>query len=70
MRHNGPLSATEEELRKAGIIYVVEQGKKHYKVKADGLPLIVCSVSALDRLGEANARSLVKRLIRENRARS
>jgi hypothetical protein len=60
------LSATVDELRLAGLAYTVERGRKHIKVKADGLPLIVCSVSCSDRFGEVHARSLVRRLIKQN----
>ena len=59
------LSVTTDELDRAGIIYSVENGKRHFKVKAQGLGLIVCSVSCSDHRGEVKARSLVRRLIRE-----
>lgn len=60
------LNATTDELRYAGIAYIVEQGTKHFKIKADGLPLIICSRSPSDHRSEASARSLVRRLIRQN----
>lgn len=60
------LSVTTDELERAGISYTVERNK-HIKVKADGLPMIVCSFSCSDRLGEVRARSLVRRLIKQNR---
>ena len=60
------LKATIDELKQAGLAYSVEQGSKHFKIKADGLPLIVCSVSCSDHRGELKARSLVRRLIRKN----
>lgn len=60
------LSVTLEELKRAGITYTVENGSKHLKIKANGLPMIVCSVSCSDRLGEFKARSLVRRLIKQN----
>jgi hypothetical protein len=60
------LSATIDELEDARLVYRVERGTKHYKVKADGLPLIVCSVSPSDYRSEVQARCLVRRLIRQN----
>jgi hypothetical protein len=59
------LSVTIEELERAGLAYTVER-IKHYKVKAIGLPLIVCSKSSSDHRSELQARSLVRRLIRQN----
>lgn len=60
------LSVTINELICAKLSYRVEHGGKHIKVKADGLPLIVCSRSPSDRRSEVSARSLVRRLIRQN----
>ena len=60
------LSVTTDELERAGLSYEVTRGK-HFKVKAEGLPIIVCSFSCSDRLGEVRARSLVRRLIKQNR---
>jgi hypothetical protein len=60
------LSVTVDELERAGLAYTAERGKKHIKVKADGLPLIVCSYSCSDRRGEVAARSLVRRLLKQN----
>jgi hypothetical protein len=60
------LKATINELKLAGLDYEVTYGGKHIKVKAEGLPPIVCSQSCSDRLGEVKARSLVRRLIRQN----
>jgi hypothetical protein len=60
------LSVTIEELKRIGLPYQVEHGGKHMKVKAAGLPLIVCSFSCSDHRGEIEARSLVRRLIRQN----
>jgi len=60
------LKTTIAELKAAGLDYQVEHGKKHFKVKANGLPLIVCSVSPSDHRSELQARSLVRRLIRQN----
>jgi hypothetical protein len=59
------LSVTTDELERAGISYTVERGR-HIKVRAEGLPMIVCSFSCSDRLGEVRARSLVRRLIKQN----
>jgi hypothetical protein len=58
------LSVTVNELKCARLRYRVEYGGKHIKVKADGLPLIVCSVTSSDHRSEVQARSLVRRLIR------
>jgi hypothetical protein len=60
------LSVTIEELEQAGIAYTAERGAKHIKVKAEGLPLIVCSYSCSDHRGELEARSLVRRLLKQN----
>jgi hypothetical protein len=60
------LSVTTDELKQAGIPYRIEQGSKHFKVKVNGLPQIVCSRSPSDRRSEIAARSLVRRLIRQN----
>jgi hypothetical protein len=60
------LSVTTDELKQAGLVYTVEHGGKHIKVKANGLPLIVCSVSCSNHRGELQARLLVRRLIRQN----
>jgi hypothetical protein len=57
------LSVTTEELDRAGIEYRIERNK-HFKIKANGLPTIVCSVTTSDRRSEFKARSLVRRLIR------
>jgi hypothetical protein len=60
------LSVTIDELKRIGLPYRVMNGGKHHKIKVEGLPIIVCSVSCSDRLGEVKARSLVRRLIRQN----
>lgn len=60
------LSVTINELERAGLVYTAERGSKHVKVKAEGLPLIVCSYSCSDHRGEVEARSLVRRLLRQN----
>lgn len=60
------LSVTVDELKRAGLAYRVEHGSKHLKVKADGLPMIVCSFTCSDYRGENAARSLVRRLIKQN----
>jgi len=60
------LSVTVDELETAELDYRVERGGKHYKVKARGLPLIVCSVTSSDHRSELQARSLVRRLIKQN----
>ena len=61
------LSVTINELKRAELRYRVEHGGKHIKVKAEGLPLIVCSVSSSDHRSELQARSLVRRLLKQNR---
>lgn len=60
------LSVTVDELKRAGLAYKVEHGSKHVKVKANGLPLIVCSWTCSDHRSEMQARSLVRRLIKQN----
>jgi hypothetical protein len=60
------LSITISTLERAKIPYQVKRAGKHVKVKADGLPLIVCSVSPSDHRSELQARALVRRLIRQN----
>lgn len=60
------LDVTVDELQQAGLAYQVEYGRKHIKIRAEGLPMIVCSLSCSDRRGEVKARSLVRRLIRQN----
>jgi hypothetical protein len=59
-------SVTINELECAEIDYTIKHGGKHIKVKADGLPLIVCSVTSSDHRSELQARALVRRLIRQN----
>jgi hypothetical protein len=60
------LDATIDELKQAGLAYNVEYGSKHIKIRAAGLPMIVCSLSCSDRRGEVKARCLVRRLIKRN----
>jgi hypothetical protein len=60
------LRVTINELECAEIDYTIKRGGKHIKVKASGLPLIVCSVTSSDRRSELQARALVRRLIRQN----
>jgi hypothetical protein len=66
MMKNKTLDATCEELDKAGIVYTVETGK-HHKVRSS-LGLIICSVSCSDHRAELKARSLVRRLIKQNQS--
>jgi hypothetical protein len=59
------VSATLEVLRSAGYQPTFEQTKKHFKVRAPGLPLIVCAGSASDWRSRVSAVTLAKRLIRQ-----
>jgi hypothetical protein len=61
---NKTLDATTEELDRAGIIYTIEAGK-HFKVRS-AIGLIICSMSCSDHRAELKARSLVRRLIKQN----
>lgn len=62
------LDATVKELKEAGIVYTVEKGRRHYKVRfvVRGKPcMVTCSVSSSDHRAALNARLQVRREIRK-----
>ena len=57
--------ATLRVLRDAGYEPSIEQSKRHLKIRASGLPMIVCSLSASDWRSRMSAETLARRLIRQ-----
>ncbi len=64
---NEPLEATIDELRKAGYSPTWQQGRKHFKVRAAGLPAIAVGCSSSDCNAAKQARRTVRRIIAQNR---
>lgn len=66
-RYADTLEATLDELRLAGFTPTYEQGRKHYCVRATGLPPIAVSATPSDGNAYKAARRLVRRIIAQSR---
>jgi hypothetical protein len=59
------LKVTLDELELAGVSYTFEKSNGgHFKVFANGLPMIVCSTTCSDHRAVTKARCLVRRLLK------